>query len=220
MCGRYAFTKTDGKLLKERFRLTKEPKGLKPRYNIAPSQDVPVILNTSPGELTMARWGLVPNWAKEENTQYSMINAKAETITQKPAYRGPIRHKRCLIVADSFYEWQKSGNRKCPYRIMLKDQGLFAFAGIWDLWDKTGAGLTSCSIITTQANKLIKGIHERMPVILSEEEEEIWLSDIDVNDATKLLKPYDEKRMDAYEISTLINSPKNNSEEVFVPVSL
>lgn len=218
MCGRYAFIKTNPNELKERFKLTKAPKQLKPRYNIAPSQDVPVILNESSKEISMARWGLIPNWAKEENTQYSMINAKAETITQKPAYRGPIKRKRCLIIADSFYEWQRTGNRKSPYRIMLKDEGLFAFAGIWDCWNKSGPGIYSCSIITTAADGPIKDIHERMPVILPEEKEKMWLSDIEIDDVLSLLKPYDEKRMAAYEISTLVNSPKNNTADVFAPV--
>ena len=148
MCGRYAFTKIDKNVLKERFGLAKVPDELNPRFNIAPSQDIPVILNESPEELTFARWGLIPSWAKKHDTQYSMINAKAETITERPAYRGPIRHKRCLIVADSFYEWQKAGSEKHPYRIFMKDESLFAFAGLWDLWEKEGNHILSCSIIS------------------------------------------------------------------------
>ncbi|MBN1870415.1 MAG: SOS response-associated peptidase [Candidatus Omnitrophica bacterium] len=240
MCGRYAFTKTDGKKLKERFKLSKVPEKLEPHYNIAPSQDVPAILNESPHEISMIRWGLIPHWAKEENTQYSMINAKAETLTERPAYRGPVRHKRCLILADSFYEWKlapgrkssgmrslashekrqggRADGKKSPYRIMMKDEGVFAFAGIWDLWGEKEKGIYSCSIITTESNRLLKGIHERMPVILPQDKEDAWLSEIGIEDVKRLLKPYDDKEMDAYEISTLVNSPKNDSADIFAPV--
>lgn len=210
MCGRYSITQIEEQKLKERFCFKKIPANLKPRYNVAPSQDVPVILNESPEELTFVRWGLIPHWAKEENTQYSMINAKAETITEKPAYRGPIKKRRCLIIADSFFEWKKTNGKKQPFRIMLKDESLFTFAGIWDCWEKDGEVIQSCSIITTSPNELTKSIHDRMPVILPRDEEKKWLSDIDLGEAVALLRPYDAKTMEAYEISTLVNSPSND----------
>jgi len=218
MCGRYAFTKTEGKKLKERFRLKKIPKDLKPRYNISPTQDVPVILNVLPQEITMVRWGLIPHWAKDENLKYSMINAKAETITEKPTYRGPIKSRRCLVIADSFYEWKKAEGTKQPYRIFLKNEELFAFAGIWDCWKKDDKMINSCSIITIDPNEMMSNIHDRMPVILPPEKEEEWLSAVSVDKALKLLNAYDEKKMEAYEISTLVNSPSNNTQEVLNPV--
>jgi len=125
-------------------------------------------LNTRPDELALVRWGLVPNWAGEINSGYSMINARVETLLEKPAYKGLVERKRCLIIADSFYEWKKNGKSREPYRIMLKDEDLFAFAGLWDCWEKDGNELYSCTIITTAANDLVRDIHDRMPVILPE----------------------------------------------------
>jgi len=217
MCGRIALVKTDKEKVKKRFKLKKAPEDLKPRYNIAPSQNIPVILNESPDELNYVRWGLIPSWAKEINTKYSMINARAESITEKPAYRGPIRHKRCLIIVDAFYEWQKTNGQKQPYCIRMKDDNLFAFAGIWDHWEKDGQSLRTCSIITTAANTMMQNIHERMPVILPADREEQWLSDLKLDEALQLLKPYDPKMMKAYEISTLVNSPSNDVAEVIEP---
>ena len=219
MCGRYTFTEKDTKKIKERFELVKITKGVKPSYNIAPTQNIPVILNETPQELTLARWGLIPSWAKEENTKYSMINAKAETIIEKPAYRGPIKHKRCLIPADSFYEWRRTDDGKYPYRILMKSEEMFAFAGIWDYWEKGGDPIYSCTIITTAPNAIVKDIHDRMPVILPKDSEKQWLSDIDVKEAVGLLKTYNPKNMKSYEVSTLVNSPKNNSAEVFEPIN-
>jgi len=218
MCGRYGQTNTDKEKIKKRFRLKEINFDLVPRYNIAPGQDVPIILNETKQELTMARWGLIPFWAKEEKIGYKMINARAETITEKPSYRSAIKKKRCLILADGFYEWKKTNGTKQPYRIYMKDEELFAFAGIWDYWAKDDKHIISCSIITTNPNKLLKPIHDRMPVILPKEKEEAWLSDISIDDAVALLKPHDDKSMCAIEISTLVNSPKNNTAEVLKAV--
>jgi len=217
MCGRYSQTEIETKKLKERFKLKKVPK-LEAQYNIAPSQPVLAILNTQPDELTLVRWGLVPSWAKDINTPYSMINARAETLLEKPSYKGLVRHKRCLIPADSFYEWKKVGKGKEPYRIMLKDEGLFAFAGLWDCWEKDGNELYSCTIITTSANDLVKDIHDRMPVILPKGREEDWLSSPDIGGAIALLQPIDSNCLKAYRVSTAVNSPVNNSAEVVLPV--
>ena len=204
-----------GKLTSNTWLIKKVPQNIKPRYNVAPSQDIPAILNQYPDELSMVRWGLIPSWAKEENTKYSMINAKAETIAEKPAYRGPIRKRRCLIPADSFYEWKKTKDGpKRPFRIMLKDQSLFVFAGVWDHWERDGKEILSCSIITTEPNELMKGIHDRMPVILPKDQEEVWLKDIALDEVLGLLKPYDADAMEAYEVSTVVNSPANDHPEV------
>lgn len=136
MCGRYGFTNADKEKVKKTFRLKKIDFDLVPRYNIAPGQDVTVILNEMPEELTLARWGLVPFWSKDEKSGYKMINARSETIFEKPSFREPIKKKRCLIPADLFYEWKKADDGKQPYCIRLKSKELFAFAGIWDCWKK------------------------------------------------------------------------------------
>jgi putative SOS response-associated peptidase YedK len=219
MCGRIALITNDAKKIKTRFRLKRIPEGeLKPRYNIPPSQPVAAVLNESPEELSYLQWGLVPNWAKEISTKYSMINAKAETVPETPAYRGPIRHKRCLIIVDTFYEWKRAGAQKRPFRFLMKDEGPFALAGLWDCWQKDGGDLRTCAIITTEANALMKPIHDRMPVIFTEEEEKAWLSDVDYKEAVKLLKPYEKKDLRAIEISTLVNSPSHNTEDILKPV--
>jgi len=216
MCGRYSQTKTDEKKLKERFKLKKITK-LEAQYNIAPSQPVAAILNTRPDELVFARWGLVPSWADAINTNYPMINARAETLLEKPAYKGLVGHKRCLIIADSFYEWKKTGKDREPYRILLKNEGSFAFAGLWDCWEKDGDELYSCTIITTSANDLVREIHDRMPVILPESRENDWLVAADAKQALSLLTPCDSNLLKAYRVSKMVNSPANTSAEVIAP---
>lgn len=218
MCGRFAQTRTEKEKLLKRFRLTKIVDNLKPRYNIAPGQGVPVILNESPDTLSVARWGLVPFWAKDEKIGFKMINARAETIGEKPAFRKPIKSHRCLIIADGFYEWQKRDDGKHPYYIRRADGEPFAMAGIWDTWKNEEKELLTCSIITTGPNRLMEDIHHRMPVILSEETEQQWLSDIPVHEARSLLNPCPPDWLEAYEISKLVNSPANDSPEVIEPV--
>lgn len=218
MCGRYALINADSKKIKERFGLTKIPKTLKPNYNITPQQNVCAILNETPKELSLVHWGLIPSWAKEINKKYSMINARAETITEKPAYREIIKRRRCLVIADSFYEWKKIDGAKHPHRIMMKDEDLFSFAGVWDYWEKDGKVINSCSIITTAPNRMMKGIHDRMPVILERDKEQDWLKDSSIDRVLELLKSYDDKDMKAYEVSKLVNSPANNDPTVLEPV--
>jgi len=218
MCGRYTQTVIETKKLKDRFGLKKVPKDLRANYNVTPQQNVMAILNETPAELSLVYWGLIPSWAKEINTKYSMINARAETITEKPAYRGIIKRKRCLIIADSFYEWKKVNGAKHPHRILMKDEGLFSFAGVWDHWEKDGNEVNSCSVITTAPNKMMSRIHDRMPVILEKDHEQEWLSDLEINRVLELLKPYNDKGMKAYEISRSVNSPANNDPSVLEPV--
>lgn len=219
MCGRYALTKPDRALLKKRFDITLFPQEvLRPRFNISPSQNVPVILNESPKAIKMARWGLIPFWAKDEKIGYKMINARSETIAEKPSFRNSIKKRRCLILCDSFYEWNREGETKIPFRIMMKDENYFAMCGIWDIWKKDDKEIISCSIITTGPNKVMKKIHDRMPVILPREKETLWLSDLDIEKVLKLLNPCDDKLIKAYEISTLVNSPSNNTEAVIAPI--
>lgn len=217
MCGRFSQSKSKQDI-KKRFSVKKVNDAFVPMFNIAPDMGVPVILNTVPDEVTLARWGLLPSWAKEEKSKYSMINARAETLFEKPAYKRLIKNHRCLIIADSFYEWKKVGAKKQPYRIMLKDEGLFAFAGLWDLWEKGDNAILSCTIITTGPNEMIGEIHDRMPVILPREHEKDWLTLEDTTKILRLLRPFQAKRMCAYEISLKVNNQLNNTVEIIEPI--
>lgn len=217
MCGRFSQTKSKQDI-KNRFNAKKVADSIVPMFNIAPDMNVPVILNEQPDEITLARWGLVPSWSKEEKSPYSMINARAETLLEKPSYKRLIKSRRCLIIADSFYEWKKLATHKQPHRIMLKDDSLFAFAGLWDLWEKDGNALLSCTIITTAPNSMMKTIHDRMPVILDKEMERNWISKAPAEKVMELLKAYKSNAMKSYEISTLVNSPINNRAEILEPL--
>lgn len=219
MCGRYTLTITDQDKLKERFRLNSVPR-LKAQYNISPTEQVHAILNTRPGELTTLRWGLMPSWTKETNTTHSMINARIETLLVKPAFRELIKTRRCLIIADSFYEWKKTAGGKKPYRIMLKNEDLFAFAGLWDCRSSADGEFLSCTIITAPANEMVREIHHRMPVVLPKDCEAIWLKAADAKTALANLKTCDACFLKAYRVSNLINSPKNESSEVILPLQL
>jgi len=214
MCGRFSQTKKIQDI-KKRFNLERVPDNLPELYNIAPQQNAPVVLNAFPSELALARFGLVPSWSKEEKTSYSMINARAETIMEKPTYKRLIKSKRCLVIADGFYEWQKKVDKKIPYRIFLKNDDLFAFAGIWDHWGEGDNEFYSFSIITTTPNKLMATIHDRMPVILEPEVESKWLQDgTPIDRVLSMLRSYPAEKMDAYPISALVNSPVNNTVEI------
>lgn len=220
MCGRYSLTKPELLKADHRFQLDLVPANLMPRYNIAPSQQVAAILNAAPSTLQLVRWGLIPSWAKDPMIGYRMINARAETLAEKPAFRRPLQRKRCLIPADGFYEWQRLGTRKVPHWIRLISGEVFAFAGLWDSWTdpKTKAAVTSCTIITTTPNQLLASIHDRMPVILPRESEAAWLSEgLAPEQACALLTPYPATQMKASPISTLVNSPSNDTPEVLEP---
>lgn len=213
MCGRFTFIDIED--IRERFKT--EAIDLKPNYNVAPTQNIPVILNH---QLSMIRWGLIPFWAKDPSIGNKMINARAETVDEKPSFKHSLQRKRCLILADGFYEWKKEGYSKRPHRITLKDKELFGFAGLWDTW-KSPAGdiVNSCTIITTRPNELMEGIHDRMPVILSRNAEEVWLdqSIVDSGFLKSLLVPYPAELMVAYEVSAFVNSVKNNGPECLEP---
>lgn len=214
MCGRYNLI-TDAEALVDFFEIEQtlfDVSNLPPRYNIAPSQNVPIVRDTAKGrELAMARWGLVPRWWKEEKSRYSTINARAETVAEKPTYREAFRRMRCLIPATGFYEWKRVDDQKTPHHISLPQGGLFAFAGLWDHWDKQGAGFDSCSIIVTSANDTMRPIHNRMPVILNPVQYNTWLAADHFNRAQleSLLLPYP-GGLTAYPVSRSVNSPKND----------
>jgi putative SOS response-associated peptidase YedK len=183
---------------------------------VAPSQSVLSVINDgSKNRLGFLRWGLIPPWAKDMKIGNKMINARAETIAEKPSFRNAFKKKRCLIIADSFYEWKRHDDQtKTPMRIKLKSGDLFAMAGLWDRWiSPQGESIYSCSVITTTPNDLVKGIHDRMPVILKPSDEKIWLDPAisDIKQLNGLLTPFNQDLMETYEVSSLVSSTKNNS---------
>ena len=180
MCGRYTQAMSWDEMVRL-YRITETARApnLRPRYNVAPTQEVPIVRRTAAGgrELAMVRWGLVPSWARDKAIASKLINARAETVTEKPSFRSAFRARRCLVAADGFYEWQAVNGAKQPHRIVLRDRGGFAFAGLWERWDKAAESgpLETCTIITTVANDDIKAIHGRMPVILDPSGYDAWL---------------------------------------------
>jgi len=215
MCGRFTMT-SPWELLRERFGVDIPEMQYHYRYNAAPGQDLWVIPEETPNQAQLFHWGLVPFWAKDPKIGNRLINARAETVAEKPAFRTPFRKHRCLVLADGFYEWDKKGAKRVPYRVVLKDERPFAFAGICDYWkDEKGKELKSFSIITTDANDLISRIHDRMPVILSPKDEKEWLDpELEITKAVEMLHPYPAEEMKMYPVSTLVNSPKNDLPEV------
>ncbi|MGE7760556.1 SOS response-associated peptidase [Peribacillus sp. NPDC097895] len=215
MCGRFTLF-TDIEEIKERFEIQGSfDEEYQYSYNIAPSHSVLSVINDGTrNRLGYLRWGLIPFWAKDEKVGYKMINARAETIAEKASFKNAYKKKRCLIVADSFYEWKKTPERKIPMRIKLKNHAPFGMAGLWESWKSPeGISIYSCSVITTVPNELMTSIHDRMPVILKPEDEKDWLNP-SINDAAYLqqyLKSFDSEQMEAFEVSTDVNSTKNNS---------
>jgi len=214
MCGRYSFAIED-ELIRERFGVTVRSAIYKARYNCAPSQDLAVITNEEPSVLNFFRWGLIPFWAKDPSIGNKLINAKAETIHEKPSFKNAFRSRRCLVLSDGFFEWKKTRD-KIPYRITLKKGEPFAMAGIWEKWNSPeGLQVRSFSIITTGPNALMEKIHDRMPVILPSREERTWLGNTGPDELLSLLKPYPAGEMEAYPVSRLVNNPKNDTPEIF-----
>jgi putative SOS response-associated peptidase YedK len=217
MCGRFALY-SDPFILAKRFEADVLPE-LRPRYNVAPTQSIPIVREES-GKRRFARahWGLIPHWAKDMDIGYHTINARAETVASKPAFRNAFRYRRCLIPANGFYEWQvvPGSKIKQPWFIVLRDREPMAFAGLWERWrSPEGEDLESCSIIVTEANELMRPIHDRMPVILAPGNWDAWL-EAEVKDAAGLqglLKPYSAEDMEAWPVSTLVNSPRNDLAE-------
>jgi putative SOS response-associated peptidase YedK len=220
MCGRFTLT-TDLDRLEERFSFRAANLRYVPRYNIAPSQQVLTVIDDEGRHAELLHWGLIPSWAKDPAIGNRMINARAETLAEKPSFRRALQKRRCLILADGFYEWKKEGKKKAPMFIGLKSHEPFAFAGLWETWKSPeGEPIQSCTIITTEPNTLMTSIHNRMPVILSRDAEAVWL-DRTVEDAQKLLPllvPYAAKVMAAYAVSPLVNSPRNDTPACTEPV--
>lgn len=217
MCGRFTLTASIGQII-DRFDIQAflDEENFAPSYNIAPSQMVLAVINDGKANrMGYLKWGLIPPWAKDLSIGNRLINARAETLAEKPSFKNAFRKKRCLIIADSFYEWRRHEDKtKTPMRIKLKSDGLFALAGIWEQWKSPeGEAIFSCSVITTTPNQLMTDIHDRMPVILHPENEKTWLNPAitDTKFLQQFFVPYDEAQMEAYEVSPLVNSPRNNT---------
>ena len=229
MCGRFTQRMT-WRELHERMDLIGSPLNLRPRYNVAPSQDVAVVRTADDGRtLAMLRWGLIPAWAREPNIGYKLINARAETAAEKPSFRAAWRHRRCLIPADGFYEWKREGKTRQPWLFGLGDGAPFAFAGLWERWTvpadtaltgslaerSPGDAVETCTILTTAANGTVAPVHGRMPVILPEDAYGPWLAGEEVP-----LAPYPADGMTAHPVSTLVNRPANDDPACVEPVDL
>jgi len=220
MCARYTLTEEIVLILK-RLLIKTPPRDFTPRYNIAPSQNAPVILNEQEKSLQPLRWGLVPSWAKDPAIGYKLINARAESIAEKPSFRAAFQKRRCLIPADGFYEWrlESDGRTKTPMRVRLKSKEPFTFAGLWESWkDPRDKEVRTFTIITTEPNEVLQPIHNRMPAIMKPEDEEAWLDpQADPKQLARVLSPYPEKEMEAYAVSKLVNSPKHDSPDCIEP---
>ena len=222
MCGRYTLT-APGDVLAELFGLDEWPE-VEARYNVAPTQEVAAVRVDEVGggrRFVRLKWGLVPPWADDPAIGNRMINARSESVAEKPAFRSSFKRKRCLVLADGFYEWRKvEGGKKQPWYFRLQSGEPFAFAGLWASWNKGGGPpVESCTILTTDANPLVSTVHPRMPVILDPEEYDLWL-DPSVEDRERLeaaLDPLDVEKMIAYPVSTRVNSPANDEPSVIEP---
>ena len=222
MCGRYTIT-LEPAFFQQELALGKIPSEWKPRYNVAPTQNVPSVRNVETRDVEMLRWGLIPHWAKDTSIGYKLINARSETLREKPSFRDAFHKRRCLVLADGFYEWQKSskdGRQKVPYRFTLKDEKPFAFAGLWELW-RSGEKeeVVSCTIITCAANAVVSAIHNRMPVILDKDTCWRWLELQSIDALTDLLQPYPAEKMRAYPVSTRLNNPNEDDPQLIQPLA-
>ena len=220
MCGRFnLFTSVE--IIMDEFNIEKVLFKGPPSYNISPGSDVASIHYEEGRVLSPMRWGLIPSWANDPSIGYRMINARAETLDEKNSFKVPFKRSRCLIPAHGFYEWKKHGRVKMPYHIRMVNRKPFTFAGLYDVWrSPDGADVRSCTIITTDANETVSPIHDRMPVIIPGGDHSVWLDPVmrDVDVLRSLLKPYDSSEMEAYEVSQLVNSPSNDSEELVEPL--
>jgi putative SOS response-associated peptidase YedK len=225
MCGRYKLSRRK-QVVEEYFDATSDEPDWNPRYNVAPTQSVPVIRQHPKEpirELSLMRWGLIPSWSRDSSGAARMINARAETAATKPAFRDALKSRRCLIPADGFYEWSRMEKTKQPYCFEVGEGEVFAFAGIWDRWrNPNGDSVDTCSILTTTPNAVTAAVHDRMPVILDPDGYELWLDPgmTNVAAASDLLKPCDARRMRSYPVSSRINHVANDDEACSAPVQL
>jgi putative SOS response-associated peptidase YedK len=230
MCGRFTLTQS-GQAIAQTFQLSTMPE-VQPRYNIAPTQVAPVVLvhpDRQEREFQWFHWGLIPSWAKDTKMAARMINARAETVAEKPAFRAAFKRRRCLVVADGFYEWQQNGKIKQPYYFYVQQSTnnpaaapvqLFAFAGLWEYWEREEGAIASCTILTTTANDLLRSIHDRMPVILPPKVYDRWLdptfqrSDV----LQSMLQPYPAIKMAYYPVNSTVNSARKDDPSCILPL--
>lgn len=226
MCGRFTLHTSPG-LLAELFDLPAEPY-LAPRYNIAPTQPVAIVRThgaDAARDWALVHWGLIPSWSKDPSIGARMINARSETVEEKPSFRAAFRRRRCLIPTDGFYEWQRAAKGKQPYYITLEEGAPFAFAGLWETWvGPDGTAVDSCTILTTEANALMEPLHNRMPVILDPADYALWLGTgaetpkDQLGGLVDLLRPYPSEQMDTRPVSKYVNSPFNEGAECIAPI--
>ena len=221
MCGR--FTRIENMQHLAKLLGLPIPPPLISRYNIAPSQLVACVRTnpeTTEREWVELQWGLVPSWAKEPSIGLKLINARGETVAEKPSFRKAFTHRRCLVLTDGFYEWKREGTTKQPYYIRMKDHRPFAFAGLWERWEKEDPTIESCSLITIGPNAVMEPIHHRMPVILATTQYAEWL-DVSLHETerlNRLLRPFPPEEMEAYPVSLMVNNPLNDHPECVVPI--
>lgn len=221
MCGRFTLT-LSAEQIEARFGVPLPP-GYKPRYNIAPTQEILALISDAQGRcIENFRWGMIPHWAKDPKIAQKLINARAETLWEKPSFRDAVRRRRCLIIADGFYEWRQTPQgKKAPVYVRLRSKEPFGFAGLWETWHSPdGQTLKTCTIITTEPNELLRPIHNRMPVIVPKELEELWLDPSPMTRAEleRLLRPYRAEELELYDVSAAVNSPTNDGPECIQPI--
>jgi putative SOS response-associated peptidase YedK len=219
MCGRYAITSAP-EAIRALFRYPEQP-NFPPRYNVAPTQPIPIVrLHEGKRRFALMRWGLLPSWVKDPKTFALLVNARGESVIDKPAFRAAMKYRRCLIPADGFYEWKPVAGRKQPYYVRLKSGAPMALAGLWETWTgPNGEELDTAAIVTTRANRLLAPIHDRMPVIVPPEAFDLWLncSEVDAETAAALIAPAPEDALEAYEVSTAVNRTANDNAKLVEP---
>lgn len=221
MCGRFILT-LEAPDLEQEFGIQSVPADWQPRYNIAPTQPVPAVIDPESRKIELIRWGLIPSWAKDPSIGSRLINARSETIREKPSFRKAFQDQRCIILSDGFYEWQRlPGSRgpAIPFIFRRKDDRPFAFAGLWEVWKQPdGNWLKTCTIVTCEANELVKPVHERMPVMFTGDKAWNWLNSSSLNDLHAMLKPYPADDMVAYQVSTKVNRPDPDGPDNIKPI--
>lgn len=217
MCGRYSLSQS-AEVIASAFELEAVPDWT-PRYNIAPTQSVATIVSSPHREFRRLRWGLIPSWAKDIEIGSKLINARAETIAEKPSFRSAFKQRRCLVLADGFYEWLRQHGKKQPFYFQQLHAEPFAFAGLWEHWQRDGQTIDSCTIITTQANELLEPVHNRMPVMLDPADYDRWLDPTTTADSLQsLLRPYTAEAMSGYPVSSLVNRATNDHPDCIKPL--
>lgn len=222
MCGRYSISADISKLAEGLGIPPSEIPEFRPRYNIAPQSAVPAIIRerAKAPQIRFFSWGLIPPWAKDPSIAQKWINARQETLAERPSFRGPFRNSRCLIPADGFYEWKREGQTKTPYYVRMKSREMFAFAGLWSHWiGADGSEIPTCTIITGEPNELVRPLHARMPVILDPERSRLWLDPERFlpQDLMPLLAPFPAEKMESYLVRSLVNTPRHDSPECILP---